>query len=441
MDKIKSKVDAFMRKYGMHYEDIDMNNHCKTFLHEIEQGLNGTGSTLKMLCTYLSPKENIPVDEPVIVIDAGGTNFRVAVVTFDIKKRPIIEDFKCYSMPGTHGEISKDEFFATIVKYLEPVIGKSDKIGFCFSYPTQILPNKDGKLIRFNKEVQVREVNDEKIGENLLIALKNMGYDANKKIILLNDTVATLLGGKAAYPDRKFDSFIGFILGTGTNSCYIEKNYNIKKERILCKEDGSTIINIESGGYGKAQGGRLDKIFDNSTVDPRTQQFEKMISGAYQGRLIFETIKKARSEALFSKKFSDNINSIDTLLTTDINDFCLHPYSIENVLGKCISIDELDAEKNRTVLFHIIDIIIERAAKLVAINIASVILKTGLGKNPYLPVCIAAEGTTFYKSMMFKSKLDYYVRTYLNDQLGIYCEFVKVENATLIGTAIAGLSN
>ena len=441
MDKIKDKVHAFLEKNGMHYKDIDIAHHCKIFGEQMDKGLKGQESTLKMLCTYLSPDGKIPSGEPVIVIDAGGTNFRVAVVTFDSEKKPIVEDFKRYPMPGTHGEISKDEFFTTIAKYLEPVIGKSGRIGFCFSYPTKILPNKDGILIKFNKEVQVRDANGEAIGSNLLVALKSMGYDADKKIVILNDTVATLLGGKAAYPDRNFDSFIGFILGTGTNSCYVEDNASIKKEPVLFQSTGSTIINIESGGYGKAPRGEFDEFFDNTTTDPGSQQFEKMISGAYQGGLILEVIRQAIVEELFSKQFADNMKKVHALTSTEINDFCLHPYSKGNVLSRCISSNPLECENDRAVLFYIIDAIIERAAKLVAINIASVILKTGKGKKPYLPVCVAAEGTTFYKSVMFRNKLDYYVRTYLNDQLGIYCEFVKADSATLVGTAIAGLLN
>ena len=92
-------------------------------------------------------------------------------------------------------------------------------------------------------------------------------------------------------------------------------------------------------------------------------------------------------------------------------------------------------------LYYLIDGVIERAAKFVAVNLAAIMQKTGKGKNPLKPVCITAEGTTFYKSKLFRDKLNYYVRTYLNDELNIYCEFVKAENATLIGTAIAGLLN
>ncbi|MCM8709971.1 hypothetical protein M2651_02890 [Clostridium sp. SYSU_GA19001] len=443
MISIREKVDAFLKKYGMHYSNIDINESIDTFIEDMEKGLNGEeDTTLKMLCTYISSEGDIPVNEPVIVMDAGGTNFRAAVVTFDDNKKAIIEDFKVYDMPGTKGELSKEEFFNTIVEYLKPIIHKSSKIGFCFSYPTEILPNKDGKLIRFNKEVKVRDMIGEEIGAALLKALKEKGYVDDKHIVLLNDTVATLLGGKAECPDRNFESYIGFILGTGTNTCYIEENTNIKKSKKLAQSEGSTIINIESGGYGKAARGNIDAIFDKTTTDPGNQKFEKMISGAYQGGLILEVIRKAVDEGLFSSAFKENIKNVENLSSKEISDFCYYPYSNDTLLGKCSNSGSIDESNNdKQTLYYIIDAIIERSAKLVAINLASVILKTGKGKNPCSPVCVTAEGSTFYKSKLFRGKLDYYVKEYLNDKMGIYCEFIKAENATLIGTAIAGLLN
>jgi len=229
MHKQKVVVKSFLKSYDMDCESIDMEQSCKTFIEEMEKGLEGRESSLKMLPTYITMDGEIPLEEPVIVMDAGGTNFRVAVIRFDKDKKPIMEDYKLYPMPGTQGEISKEEFFTTMAGYIKPVLDKSRKIGFCFSYATEILPNKDGRLLQFSKEVRVKDLIGETIGDNLLKNVKNMGFDGNKKIVLLNDTVATLLGGKATYPDRVFDSYIGFILGTGTNTCYIEENPQHKK--------------------------------------------------------------------------------------------------------------------------------------------------------------------------------------------------------------------
>jgi hexokinase len=88
-----------------------------------------------------------------------------------------------------------------------------------------------------------------------------------------------------------------------------------------------------------------------------------------------------------------------------------------------------------------LDALIERAAKLVAALLASVVLKTDKGKNPCEPVCITAEGTTFYELKSLKTRIECYLRRFLQEKHGRYFEIVKVDNATLIGAAIAGLTN
>jgi hexokinase len=438
MNEIKKQVNAFLAKYGMHHNNINIDKEIVTFIREMERGLAGESSSLKMLCTYQSPEGDIPLMKPVITIDAGGTNLRVAVVYFDNNKQPMIEEFKSYPMPGSNGEISGDEFFNRIFEYLEPVIDKSDRIGFCFSYPTEMLPNGDGKLIKFTKEVSVRDMKDVEIGSCLIKTINARLNMQPKKIVLLNDTVATLLGGKAAVHGRRFKSYIGLILGTGTNTCYIEENRNILKAPTLPSE-GSTIINIESGGYNKATRGIIDEKFDRLTADPGHQQFEKMISGAYQGSLLHEIIKTAIEEGLFTSQFEEMMKSVTSISSWEINDFCLHPYSEKNVLSKAVNNKVPGDDSDRLVLYYLIDSFFERAAKLITINLASIMIKTGTGKNPCLPVCVAAEGTAFYDSKLFKGKLEYFVKKHLNDKLGIYCEFFRTEDATLVGTAFAGL--
>lgn len=436
MDNLKDRINIFLDKHGMYYGNLDIETSCNTFISEMEKGLEGNKSSLKMIPTYISMDKEVPTDEPVIVMDAGGTNFRVAVVIFDKDKKPVIEDYKSYLMPGTKGEISKEEFFATIARYIEPVLERSKKIGFCFSYATETLPNKDGRLIQFSKEVRVKDLIGEVIGEGLLKTIKDMGLDGDKKIVLLNDTVATLLGGKADYPDKVFDSFIGFILGTGTNTCYIEENMNIRKASGLMESEGSMLINMESGGYDKVERGVIDVEFDNKTVNPGEYGFEKMISGRYQGGIILAVIKKAAEDGLLSKKFSDAIKDIQEITTEEISNFLEHPFSDTRLSLSCSN----DSDDHK-VLYYLIDSMLERAAKLVTINLASILLKTGKGKDPCKPVCITAEGSTFYKLKLFKGKIEFYIKKYLNDEKGLYCEFVKAENATLIGAAIAGLIN
>lgn len=437
--EIKERVKKFMQQNQMDHENIDIRKECEIFLQDMQEGLDGGKDCLDMLPTYIPMTDSIPSNERVIAMDAGGTNFRVATVYFDNDKKPVIEDFANYSMPGAKGEVSRDEFFQIVAEYLKPVIHKSNKIGFCFSYPTDMLPNGDGKLIRFSKEIQVKDMIGQPVGAGILKELRKQGYTEPKSIVLLNDTVSTLLGGKAAHSDMPYDSFIGFILGTGTNTCYIEKGSNIGKLQAAGKNYDTMLINMETGSYGKSPSGKIDREFDLTTINPGQANFEKKISGGYFGGLAFTMLKGAVKEGLLSDDFRKNFSRVEQLTAIDTDKFMYTPYG-DNLLSNICSRDDQERQKDRTTLYYLIDSLIERAAKLVAINLISVIVKTGKGQDPCRPICITADGSAFYKLRNFRTKLECYLKNYLNEELGLYCEFVQVENANLTGSAIAALA-
>ncbi len=324
MNKIKQNVICFLRKYQMDYLDVDIDLVIDSFLSEMRRGLAGKKSTLDMIPTYIEVGADVPTNKRVIVVDAGGTNFRVATVYFDDQKKAVIENLRLYKMPGIQHEIGKDEFFKIMAGYLKDVAGAAQNIGFCFSYAVEMSPNKDGRLIRFSKEIKAKDVVGQFIGENLNRAIVSMGLGGEKHIVLLNDTVVTLLAG-VGYQNRSFGSYIGFILGTGTNTCYVEKNSNIKKTKDLDLLK-SQIINTESGNFGKIKQGKIDAAFDKSTVNPGVHKFEKMISGAYLGPLCLATIHKACDDNLFSTGVANALWQISELDTKDMNAFLLYPY-------------------------------------------------------------------------------------------------------------------
>ncbi|HEX2946008.1 MAG TPA: hexokinase [Clostridia bacterium] len=437
MLSLRKKAEEFLKKYGMNPADVDLDRNCDIFVREMQNGLDGSGSLL-MIPTYIGIEKELPVNEPIIAVDAGGTNFRVAVVHFDENRKPVIEDFKLYPMPGTKGEISKEEFFETMADYIQPVIDRSNKISFSFSYAAETMPDRDGKIIFFSKEVRIRNIKGELLGRNLLDVFKKRGVDKEIEFIALNDTVATLLAGKAASPDRIFDSYIGFILGTGTNICYAERSSNIVKVPELKDRDGLMLINMETGSYNKEPRSKLDIDFDSTTVNPGECTYEKTISGAYQGGLALTVIRRAAEDGLLTPDFAAEFRNVKELVAKELDDFLFYPYG-DNVLARCCA--KSDSDVDRRILYYLIDAVFERIAKFVVFSLAAVIEKTGRGTDPCRPVCITADGSTFYKSKLFRSKLDHYVKTYMNEARELYCEFVKVDNGTLIGTAIAGLIN
>jgi hexokinase len=431
---VQKKVDEFLRRTGMHYERVALDENREVFQFEMRKGLGGEASSMLMLPTYISAESRVPKDKEIIVMDAGGTNFRVATVKFG-ENGPEIGYFDKTAMPGIGGGIGRDAFFDVIAERLLPVLGVSDTVGFCFSYPTEIIPDKDGRVIRMNKEVVVDDIEGELVGAGINAALARKGHGP-KRFILLNDTVATMLGGIAVMKEQVYDGHIGYILGTGTNTCYLERAENITKSPEAVKAGGWMAVNMEAGGFSGVPMGDFDRALDDASVDPGSQLLEKMVAGAYQADLLFRTMGGAVKDGLFSRGFVEKFGAVSSFTMYDVDQFCFFPYG-ENVLAELCEGSGEDA----LTLFEIIDASFERAARLTAVIFAGILLHTGCGKNPTKPVCVTAEGTTFYKSKPFRQKLDFYVRSYLNDALGVYVEFTRAENATLVGTAVAALLN
>ncbi|MBQ7643990.1 MAG: hexokinase, partial [Spirochaetales bacterium] len=211
---MKTQVEEFLNRHNLNADEISMDELCNLFLDEMKAGLAGKKSSLAMIPSFCSPDAVPKKGEKVIVIDAGGTNFRTCLVTFDQDLNPVISDFKRSRMPGIDKEVSAKEFFSIIAEETERLIDKSDRIGFCFSYAATILPDHDGIPECFSKEIKASDVLGKHLGREILNELASRGYDvSNKKVMILNDTVATLLAAEAKNTKGSYDGCIGFILG------------------------------------------------------------------------------------------------------------------------------------------------------------------------------------------------------------------------------------
>jgi hexokinase len=419
----------FLEKYRLRASDIDIKQVVDLFLDEMDKGLKGEISSLRMIPTYIEADNVFLTGVPVVAIDAGGTNFRAAMVQVTDTGKLEMTEQVYDSMPGLNGVIAKKEFFRIMAGYVKLLAEKSSRIGFCFSYATEIMPDKDGILLQFSKEVQAPEVIGELVGKNLLEALGM----PEKKIVLLNDTVATLLAGKSASVGKEYDSFIGYILGTGTNTCYIEKNLNIEKKPEL-DSSRSQIINIESGNFSKTPRSVLDISFDNTTGNPGNYTFEKMFSGGYFGPLCLHVLKAATREKVFTDETASHVNALAQLTSEEVNTFICNNGSVRNPLSAC-----LVNESDKSACAGILSGMIERSAKLVAANLSAVILKTGKGKTANRPILITIEGSTFYKLHQLKSMFEKFLDEFLSGENKRYVEYIEVGQSSLVGAALSVL--
>jgi hexokinase len=426
-----NKSQQFLESHKMTAGNLSISELTDQFLSEMKNGLEGRESSLIMIPTYIEVNSQLKANQPVVAIDAGGTNFRTAKVYFNDEMNLVTEKLKNAKMPAVDKELSRTEFFEAMAGYLKDYVNDSDKIGLCFSYAVEIYPNKDGKLLEWSKEINAPEVIGEMVGKRLLEAMGT----PEKEIVLLNDTVATLLAGNATAAGKQYDTYIGFILGTGTNTCYIESNKNITKTPNL-NLSKNQIINIESGNFDKVRQTDIDKRFDSQTKNPGRYSFEKMFAGGYFGGLCTTALKVAAEEGLFSGSTTNNLEKLLELTSEEVNKFVCGIDLEDNPLSQILYSNE-----DKEVASGIIEGMIERAAKLVAANLAAVILKTDKAKTPEKPVLMTIEGTTFYKLKNFREMFEKFLQDFLSGDKKRYYEIVEVENSSLLGAAIAAIVN
>jgi len=430
MNGSRLKAERFLERVGLDAESVDVERMLDDFHAEMEAGLAGKPSSLAMIPTYLSADVEVPADKPVIALDAGGTHLRIALVSFDTKGCPIIEDITRHPMPGSEGPVSREEFYDRFVLYLQPFAAQAERVGFCFSYPAEISPDCDGRLLTWSKEIQAPQVVGDFIGANIFGRLSHLGYAL--KYTLLNDTVAALLAGRAASKAHFGASYVGFILGTGTNTAYLEKNRNIIKRRDLGPE-GSQAVNVESGNFDKAPRTLIDERLDITTNNPGAYSFEKMISGAYLGSLSRAVLAAAAEQTLFSREGSASILSLKGLTTADLGGFLSPPQGGILFAGAAMK------EADREIASHLIRAVIARAALFAAVNIAAAVLKSGAGDSREGPACVNIDGSTFYKTPGLQPQTEGHLRKILTSR-GVSAELVQIEDSPLIGAAVAGLT-
>ena len=427
MDK---NVGEFLERYGIMPSCIDGKKILSFLLDEMEKGLDGRKSSLQMIPTYSGLNGRINPGDKVIVLDAGGTNFRTCLVTFDDDLEPEISEFRKVGMPGVKELVTAKQFFGILADNVERLIDKADRIGFCYSYAADITPDHDGIAKVFSKEIKAPEVVGMRVGASLLEELSSRGHDVSgKKIAILNDTVATLLATKAKVSDP-CSGYVGFILGTGTNTAYAELEGNIGK--LGLKGNERMIINVESGCLA-LELGELDREFRATTKDSDSFSFEKAISGAYLGPFSDLVIGRACDEGVFSEGFARRFRNLEPLNTMMMSNYLEDPLNEDYPLVSIV-----ESEEDARALYQIIDAIIERAGKLTAINLTAAVLKSGIGEDPRYPAIINADGTTFYKT----KGLEFYTRKYLDEILrkenGRYFKIVCIADSPVYGAAIAG---
>lgn len=420
------KALDFLRRHSMAPEGIDVLAEAEKMAQDMERGLSGRGGSMPMIPTYLRIEGEIAPGRPVAVIDAGGTNFRCALVSFEDGGWRV-EGLKKASMPGIGSPATWEEFISFTADNIQGFMSRARAVGFCFSYSADITPETDGRVRRIDKEVRIENSSGKLVCASLLEELDRRGLKTGRAV-LLNDTAAVLLGASAALDKSRYDGFIGQVSGTGTNTCCALPLDRIGKLGRAGEE--SIIINLESGMYSGMPRGDFDLALDRESGNPGLKLFEKLTAGVYLGELARITLLAAGEEGHLSPACREGLAALDRLDSSKADAWAC---------GQ--ELDELcSGEEDRIFVQAVCRALFERSARCMCVNLLALLRLTGggLGEKPAL---ICAEGSLVQKGRVYRPALKALLEEYGRMKMGRKFEYIIGEETTLPGSAAAALLN
>ena len=402
-----------MEKNIFKLDNEQLKGIAHAFREKVEEGLNKNNAEIQCIPTFILPKAT-DVKGKALVLDLGGTNYRVAIVDFSTEK-PIIypnkgwkKDMSIMKSPG----YTREELFKELADLIVEIKREEEMpIGYCFSYPTESIPGGDARLLRWTKGVDIREMVGQFVGKPLLDYLNEKNKIRFTGVKVLNDTIASLFAGLT---DKSYDAYIGLIVGTGTNMATFIPSDKITKLDPECHVQGLIPVNLESGNFYPPFLTAVDDTVDATSDSLGKQRFEKAVSGMYLG----DILKAAFPLEEFEEKFDAR------KLTAIMNYPDIH----------------------KDIYVQVAHWIYNRSAQLVAASLAGLIALLKSYNRDIHRVCLIAEGSLFWSESRKDKNYNILVMEKLQELLReLELEDVEVhinsmDNANLIGTGIAALS-
>lgn len=418
------KLKSFLLRYEMLDPSFDVLACARSMCNEMKCGLLGGKSSYPMIPTFLSAGGKVAEGEPVAVIDAGGTNFRSALVRFE-DGHCIEERVKKCGMPGVEAPVTWKEFISFVADQIEDLMPVTDRIGFCFSYTAEITPEIDGRVVCIDKEVVVTGCEGQLVGASLVQELARRGFP-NKRVVVLNDTAAVQLGGMAKHLKDPYRIFFGQVSGTGSNTCLTVRGDMIGK---LGSGAYDMIVNMESGMYDGLRQGFFDRELDLASHNPGQKHFEKMTAGVYLGELCHLMLHRAAADGELSERCAETVLRLRHVESREADDWA-GGADLERLFA-----DEEDA----AFISGLSRFLFERSAALMSATLIGMVLLTDEGKDGQVAVC--AEGSLIQRNHFYRPELNRLLGRYLCNELGRNVIHLAEEDTTLPGAAVAALLN
>ncbi|MCX6349281.1 MAG: hypothetical protein NTV79_07270 [Candidatus Aureabacteria bacterium] len=263
----------------------------EAFADRVREGLPETEREIRALPAFL-PVPDGGIAGEAAVVDLGGTNVRAAAVSLSPGSNFFLTAGPAEARLSPRWDDARAffDFQAALVRSLRRAADLP--LGYCFSYPARVTPERDAILFQWTKELEVPGVVGRPVGALLRSALAEGGAPP-RRVAVLNDTVAALLGGYwLAGGEKAFCDAIGLVVGTGTNLAAF-----FPAPRLGDKARGRRermAVNLESGNFHPPHLTAWDDELDAGRPNAGEQRLEKAVSGMYLPEL-YEFLRSGKS--------------------------------------------------------------------------------------------------------------------------------------------------
>ncbi|KAI8342186.1 hypothetical protein EDC96DRAFT_522336 [Choanephora cucurbitarum] len=435
-------------KSAFELEDMAFEAIVNGFKAEYNTGLETASASglATMIPSYVTTLPTGKETGTYLSLDLGGSTLRVCAVELLGNCNTKVTEIRRHIAPNdplrTSGATAFFDWIVDTVTELLQRIGHDTvyaegplSMGVCWSFPIDQTSISDGKILRMGKGFTIEGIEGYDLAGLFEQSFKRRNVNV-KVMALLNDTVGTLVAHAYSNPDVR----VGFIYGTGVNAAYPEKVRRIIKlqdQQQIYTADTTMLVNTEIDIFGNdtyLPRNKYDKQLDKNHSQPNFQLYEKMMSGACIGELVRLSALDLIGEGHLFEGHQplefDKAMEFGTAVTSDIESHLDNEPKarLDHFKGLfSFKDDYLVSQKDLDIFSELCVIVSDRAARLAAAAMASLIEQQPELINEAGPIVIGVNGSTYEKYTKMHDRICTSLTRWFGAEVG---RRIKVEVAT-----------
>lgn len=415
-----------LRANSMTPDTLDGPTLTQLFLSQMRISLYGGESSIPMLPTFSKPFGALADGVPVAVAEVDDQEVRVSLVTFRGGQAQCTSQ-DSFPVPGRDYPAPLADLIYAVAELIQPLLDQAQDLALCLPFPVDFDGKGDGIIRRFPGTMTVTEFSQQPVLAALQAELQDRGCPP-LPMTLVSEPDAVLLAAGVQQPGCS--RYVGLTWGSSVDVGFAAPGSIVLRWRGIPGD-----LMLFDSGLSQAQCvpfGQVDFSKDRDSYAPGKDLYWKMVSTDYLGEVYRLVMIKAAEAKLLSFGCSRDVLSLRWLGLDTLAEFLTDPEKGGTLAHFCRE------PEDREVGLAVGQAVLDRAAKLLCVGLASVLQFVGAGRDPKAPACVGLHGAAFSFPPV-KAAWEHQVQTYLRDTLGLSVTLCYGENMLPTGAAAEAL--